>query len=137
VFNAPELHQAEWPAANGITTARSLARLYGELACDRLLCGATLDEASRPQVAGPDRVLATPTSFGLGFSLSSQAVLHAPGGFGHDGAGGSVAFADRSHGVGFGYVMNQLTASLGSDRRAGRLVEALYTCLDAGSGAAG
>ncbi|MDQ6726414.1 MAG: beta-lactamase family protein, partial [Actinomycetota bacterium] len=96
-FNAPELHQAEWPAANGITTARSLARLYGELACDRLLSGATLDEASRPQSAGPDRVLAVPTSFGLGFSLSSDAVLHAPGGFGHDGAGGSVAFADRSH----------------------------------------
>lgn len=128
-FNAPELHQAEWPAANGITTARSLARLYGELACDRLLSGATLDEASRPQSAGPDRVLAVPTSFGLGFSLSSDAVLHAPGGFGHDGAGGSVAFADRSHGVGFGYVMNQLTASLGSDRRAARLVEALYACL--------
>ncbi|MDQ6725865.1 MAG: serine hydrolase, partial [Actinomycetota bacterium] len=74
-------------------------------------------------------VLAVPTSFGLGFSLSSDAVLHAPGGFGHDGAGGSVAFADRSHAVGFGYVMNQLTASLGSDRRAARLVEALYACL--------
>lgn len=132
-FNAPELHRAEWPAANGITTARSLARLYGELACDRVLSGATLDEGSRPQVAGPDRVLAVPTSFGLGFSLSSQAVLHAPGGFGHDGAGGSVAFADRSHGVGFGYVMNRLTASLGSDRRAGRLVKALYDCLGAAS----
>lgn len=128
-FNAADLHQAEWPAANGITTARSLARLYGELACDRVLSGATLDEASRPQSAGTDRVLAIPTSFGLGFSLSSEAVLHAPGGFGHDGAGGSVAFADRSHGLGFGYVMNQLTASLGSDRRAGRLVKALYTCL--------
>src|SRR5206468_7208597 len=28
-FNAPELHQAEWPAANGIATARALAVLYG------------------------------------------------------------------------------------------------------------
>ena len=34
-FNSPALHRAEWPAANGITTARSLSRLYGELACDR------------------------------------------------------------------------------------------------------
>ena len=128
-FNAPELHQAEWPAASGITTAASLARLYGELACDRVLSTVTLDEASRPQAAGPDRVLAVDTAYGLGFSLPSESVPHAPGAFGHEGAGGSVGFADRAHGVGFGYVMNQLTASLGSDRRAARLVKALYACL--------
>jgi CubicO group peptidase (beta-lactamase class C family) len=123
-FNAPELHQAEWPAANGIATAQSLARLYGELAGDRILSPATLDEASRPQVHGPDRVLAIETTFGLGFSLA-----HWPGSFGHEGAGGSVAFADRSHGLGFAYVMNQLTASLGADRRSRRLVEAVYSAL--------
>jgi len=128
-FNAPELHQAEWPAANGITTAASLARLYGELACDRVLSGATLDEASRPQVCGPDRLLVIDTAFGLGFSLPSAMVVHPPGAFGHEGAGGSVGFADRAHGVGFTYVMNQLTATLGTDRRARRLVDALYSCL--------
>ena len=128
-FNAPELHQAEWPGANGIATARALARLYGELAQDRLLSGATLDEASRAQVSGPDRVLAVDTAFGLGFSLQSAMTAHGPGGFGHEGAGGSVAFADRSQGLGFAYVMNQLTASLGADRRARRLVDALYGCL--------
>ncbi|MDP1805754.1 MAG: serine hydrolase [Acidimicrobiales bacterium] len=53
----------------------------------------------------------------------------AGGAFGHEGAGGSVAFADRSKGLGFAYVMNQLTASLGADRRARRLVEAVYSCL--------
>ena len=145
-FNAPELHQAEWPAANGIATARALATLYGELALDRVLSKATLDEASSAQVSGPDRVLAVETSFGLGFSLHS--VMTGPGGrsdrhssggspmtangagsFGHEGAGGSVAFADRSKGLGFAYVMNQLTASLGADRRARRLVEAVYSCL--------
>ena len=128
-FNAPELHQAEWPAANGIATARALARFYGELAEDRLLSGSTLDEASQAQVSGPDRVLAVDTSFGLGFSLHSVMTAHGPGGFGHEGAGGSVAFADRDKGLGFAYVMNQLTASLGADRRARRLVDALYGCL--------
>ena len=128
-FNAPELHQAEWPAANGIATARALATLYGELAVDRLLSPATLDEASRPQVSGPDKVLAVETSFGLGFSLHSVMDSQAGGAFGHEGAGGSVAFADRSKGLGFAYVMNQLTASLGADRRARRLVEAVYSCL--------
>ena len=128
-FNAPELHQAEWPAANGIATARALAELYGELALDRVLSPATLDEASRAQVSGPDKVLAVETSFGLGFSLHSVMTAHAGGAFGHEGAGGSVAFADRSKGLGFAYVMNQLTASLGADRRARRLVEAVYSCL--------
>ena len=128
-FNAPELHHAEWPAANGIATARALARFYGELAEERLLSAATLDEASRAQVSGPDRVLAVDTAFGLGFSLHSAMTAHGPGGFGHEGAGGSVAFADRSHGLGFAYVMNQLTASLGADRRSRRLVEALYACV--------
>ena len=128
-FNAPELHQAEWPAANGIGTARALARLYGELACDRVLSTATLEEASRAQVSGPDRVLAIDTSFGLGFSLHSAMSASEPGTFGHEGAGGSVAFADRTRGVGFAYVMNQLTASLGADRRSRRLVEALYSSL--------
>jgi len=127
-FNTPELHQAEWPAANGIATARALARFYGELACDRLLSAATLDEASRTQVSGPDRVLAVDTSFGLGFSLHSPMTASMPGGFGHEGAGGSVAFADRTRGLGFAYVMNQLTASLGGDRRSRRLVEAVYSC---------
>jgi CubicO group peptidase (beta-lactamase class C family) len=145
-FNAPELHLAEWPAANGIATARALAAFYGELAEDRLLTAATLDEASRAQVRGPDRVLAVDTAFGLGFSLhsvmsrpgggsigqslgGSPVTAHAGGSFGHEGAGGSVAFADREHGFGFAYVMNQLTASLGADRRSRRLVEAVYSCL--------
>ena len=52
-FNAPELHQAEWPAANGIATAPALARMYGELAEDRILSSTTLDEASRQQVRRP------------------------------------------------------------------------------------
>lgn len=145
-FNAPELHQAEWPGVNGIATARALARMYGELACDRLLSTATLDEASRAQVSGSDRVLAVDTAFGLGFSLhsamtgpggrsseyslgGSPVTAHGTGGFGHEGAGGSVAFADRSRGLGFAYVMNQLTASLGADRRSRRLVDALYGCV--------
>jgi CubicO group peptidase (beta-lactamase class C family) len=127
-FNAPELHQAEWPAANGIGTARALARLYGELACDRVLSAATLEEASRAQVSGPDRVLAVDTRFGLGFSLHSVVPADGPDLFGHEGAGGSVAFADRSRGLGFAYVMNQLTATLGADRRAQRLMDAIYSC---------
>jgi CubicO group peptidase (beta-lactamase class C family) len=133
-FNSPEMHRAEWPAANGITTARSLSRLYGELACDRVLGRATLDEAETPQAAGPDRVLVLDTAFGLGFALPSDIVSYAPagGGFGHDGAGGSVGFADRRAGVGFAYVMNQMGLSLGTDQRVDNLTRALYASLGEG-----
>jgi CubicO group peptidase (beta-lactamase class C family) len=131
-FNTPALHQAEWPAAGGITTARSLAHLYGELACDRVLAASTLDAASTPVVDAPDRVLVVRSSFGLGFALPSDVVRYGPtgAGFGHDGAGGSVGFADRSCGIGFGYVMNQMGISLGVDARVDGLVRATYASLN-------
>jgi len=130
-FNSAALHQAEWPAAGGITTARSLAQLYGELACDRLLAAGTLDAATTPLVDGPDRVLIVRSSFGLGFALPSEVVRYGPTGhgFGHDGAGGSVGFADRRVGIGFGYVMNQMGISLGVDERVDGLVRAVYSAL--------
>ena len=133
-FNSPDMHAAEWPAANGITTARSMSKLYGELACDRVLSPATLDAAETPQVDGPDQVLVLNTRFGLGFALPSEVVSYAPtgSGFGHDGAGGSVGFADRRAHVGFGYVMNQMGLSLGTDERVRNLTHALYSALGEG-----
>ena len=131
LFNTPAVHAAEWPAANGIATARGLASLYGELACDRLLSSSILDDASAPRVDGPDRVLLQQSSFGLGFMLPCEVVQYGPaGGFGHGGAGGSLAFADRENRVGFGYVMNQMSARLGTDPRAAALVQAAYASLD-------
>jgi CubicO group peptidase (beta-lactamase class C family) len=133
-FNSPEMHAAEWPAANGITTARSMSKLYGELACDRVLSTATLDAAETPQVAGPDQVLVLETRFGLGFALPSEVVSYSPtgAGFGHDGAGGSVGFADRRARLGFGYVMNQMGISLGTDERVRNLTHAVYSGLGEG-----
>lgn len=133
-FNSAEMYAAEWPAANGITTARSMSKLYGELSCDRVLSTATLDAAETPQVDGPDQVLVLNTRFGLGFALPSDVVSYAPtgSGFGHDGAGGSVGFADRRARVGFGYVMNQMGLSLGTDQRVRNLTEALYSSLGEG-----
>ena len=49
-----------------------------------------------------------------------------PGSFGHYGAGGSVGYADPAAGVGYGYVMNQMTANLVGDPRTVGLTEALY-----------
>jgi len=51
--------------------------------------------------------------------------------FGHPGAGGSLAFADRAHGIGFGYVMNRMTLATMGDPRADALVAATYLVINA------
>ena len=111
-FNSRALHAAELPAANGIATARALARVYaatiGEVDGVRLLDDAALADATAEQSAGPDEVLLRSTRFGSGFQLASDfAPLLGPRSFGHSGAGGSLAFADPDAGIGFGYAMNQ------------------------------
>jgi CubicO group peptidase (beta-lactamase class C family) len=55
--------------------------------------------------------------------------LLSPKSFSHAGAGGSLAYGDLEHGVGFAYVMNQMGSGLAGDPRANRLSEALRSCL--------
>lgn len=133
-YNRPELHRAELPAANGIGTARSLARLYaatiGPVDGFRLLEDATVSAATEERSAGPDAVLALDTRFGSGFFLPSPfSPLMGPRSFGHSGAGGSLAFADPDAGVGFAYVMNQMQQGLSADPRPAALVSALRMAL--------
>ena len=69
----------------------------------------------------------------LGFILSTAGGRYEwgpnPRTFGHSGAGGSLGFADRMRGVGFGYVMNQMSAGLGADPRWKPIIDAVYACL--------
>ena len=133
-FNSRACHAAEIPAANGITSARSLARLYaaqiGEVDGVRILDDASVARVSEEQSNGPDQVLVVPTRFGLGFFLSSSfSPLMGPTSFGHAGAGGSLGFADPETGVGYGYVMNKMQANLSGDPRTLGLVAAVKACL--------
>lgn len=135
-FNSRSVHAAELPAANGITTARALARLYaatvGEVDGVRVLDPATVEAATAEQSAGPDAVLVLDTRFGSGFFLSSPfSPLMGPRSFGHSGAGGSLAFADPDAGVGFAYVMNQMQQNLSADPRPAALVDAVRRCIGA------
>lgn len=134
-FNRPAVHAAELPAANGIGTARSLARLYaatiGEVDGVRLLDEATLASATVEQSSGPDAVLAVDTRFGSGFLLPSPfSPLMGPRSFGHSGAGGSLTFADPDSGVAFAYVMNKMQQGLAADPRPAALVSAFGACFD-------
>jgi CubicO group peptidase (beta-lactamase class C family) len=134
-FNGRDVHAAELPAANGITTARALARLYaatvGEVDGTRIIGDETVADATTTQSEGPDAVLTVETRFGSGFFLDSAfSPLYGPKSFGHAGAGGSLAFADPEANIGFGYVMNQMQQALSGDPRPAALVSAVKTCLD-------
>lgn len=129
-WNSPAVHAAEVPAANGICTARSLARFYagliGEVDGVRILTPETVRAATIEQSNGPDRVLLVPTRFGSGFFLSSAfSPLGGPASFGHSGAGGSLGFADPEAGIAFGYVMNKMQQNLAGDPRTLGLIQAV------------
>jgi len=134
IFNLPEVHRSEIPAANGITTARSLSRLYaaciGTVKGTRLFGKRTLDKALKIQSDAPDAVLGLRTTFGLGFMRTGPELqMLGPNSFGHAGAGGSLGFGDFDSGVAFGYVMNQMGSGLLIDPRAARLISAVRDCL--------
>jgi CubicO group peptidase (beta-lactamase class C family) len=133
-FNMRAVHATEMPAANGITTARSLARMYaatlGEVDGIRLYGDATLAASSAEQVNGPDRTLIVDSRFGCGFMLNGELTpLLSDRAYGHAGAGGSLGYADPVNGVGYGYVMNQMAAGIAGDPRTVNLNEAVRACL--------
>jgi CubicO group peptidase (beta-lactamase class C family) len=99
-FNAESVVSASIPAANGMFTARSLARMYaalsagGELDGVRLLSRETLARATRIQNRGLDRVVPMQMNWRLGYHRAMTFGVRVPRGFGHAGYGGSGAWAD-------------------------------------------
>ncbi|MGW4490102.1 serine hydrolase domain-containing protein [Amycolatopsis sp. NPDC004368] len=124
---------AEIPAANGHGTAHGLATIYGALAdgSERLLRRETIERGRTSQGLCTDLVMGLENEFGLGFTLGSRQRSFGPNShsFGHDGFGGSTAFADPENGIGFSYVMNRMGPLPRDDARKMALVEAAYTCL--------
>ena len=134
-FNDADIQAAEIPGANGIGDARSLARIYaacvGPVDGVRLMSPSSLEDAIIVRSSGPPwSGYADPgVRFGTGFALATPptAPFLGPRSFGHGGAGGQLAFADDTHGVGFAYVNNQIGGI--PDVRAASLVQALASCL--------
>jgi CubicO group peptidase (beta-lactamase class C family) len=135
--NSEAWRTSEIPAANGHSDARSLARVYGALACGGNVDGVdvlspeSIARATTEQAAGPDAMLPNPTRFALGFWLTRDGNMGPnPRNFGHPGAGGSLGFADPDRGIGFGYVMNQMKVGVQAESPSCRsLVDALYASL--------
>lgn len=106
------LLDSELPSANGVATARALARMYGAIANggeidgQRYLSSELVANLTGRRNLRPDRNLLLPMTFHLGYhGLGIPGVLP---GFGHVGLGGSLGWAVPETGLAFGFVHNRL-----------------------------
>jgi CubicO group peptidase (beta-lactamase class C family) len=117
------LLDTELPSANGVTTARALARMYGALSNGGVIDGRRYLSAERvATLTGrrdlrPDRNLLVPLAFHLGYhGLPIPGVLP---GFGHVGLGGCFGWAIPESGLAFAMVHNRLLTPLVVSDQAG------------------
>lgn len=102
----------EVPAANGVCTARALAKVYGAIANGgridgkRFLSPELVNGLNGRPSLRPDHNLFLPLSWHMGYhAVPIPGVLP---GFGHAGLGGSIGWADPASGTAFGFVHNRL-----------------------------
>lgn len=136
-FNDPRVLAAEWPGAGGVATAEALATFWSATVTTTdglgpLLSPEVIARASYVRSEGMPVFGGVPPfhRWGLGFMLDCEPRrLLTARGFGHDGAGGQVAFADPELKVGFGYVTNLLRTA--PEPRGQSIVDALRDILAA------
>ncbi|CAN5672337.1 serine hydrolase domain-containing protein [soil metagenome] len=136
-LNSPRVHAMEIPAANGILDGRALAAIYAAAVSEidgspKLLAEDTIADALKVRSADdpwPGALIGPASRFSTGFMVNGIPTrpLLSDTSFGHDGASGSLGFADADAEVGFGYVNNQMGGI--SDKRANSLTAALKRCL--------
>lgn len=133
---------AEFPSANMVTDARSVARMYAATVSEvdgvRLLDPATVErmtvvqtDKTRMHGLPPGLNIPPDRSFwmSLGFWRACPPMPWVgPASFGHPGSGGSVGFGDPEAGVGFGYITNLWSWNT-AEPRAASLASAVRACL--------
>lgn len=111
LVNEPEVLAQTWPNCNVVATALSLGRLLAatleSAGSARILGAAAVAELTAPTGRGLDWVLRIPIAYGLGIQLPfPQMPLTGPRAFGHEGAGGCVAWADPDRELAVAYTTN-------------------------------
>lgn len=135
-FNSPEFRQASVPAANGMFTARSLARMYaclahgGELDGVRLLPEAQMLRAAQIQNRTIGRVMPIPMHWRLGYHRVFTVRAKAPAAFGHFGFGGSGAWADPERDLSAALTVNSGVGTPFGDSRIARVSGAVIRSAD-------
>lgn len=121
-YYAPEVLQAVIPAANGVATAKALARIYALLAQggvwqnQRLISEEVFAQLGRPYTQKRDKVMPAtdPQSMAwrLGYHRGFSALHAIPAAFGHMGYNGASAWCDPEHNLAVAFVHNFDTTML-------------------------
>jgi CubicO group peptidase (beta-lactamase class C family) len=139
-MNNPAIRAQPIVSFGGIGSAAALGKFYsmlangGEFGDRTFFSEKTVEWMTTTLTDGMDRVFQLPTAFSAGFMKDARNATQRIFGtsaiaFGHPGAGGSHAFADRENKIAFAYVMNQMEQSLLPDEKSLRLVDAIYDLL--------
>ena len=136
-FGSEDTLSVAIPAANGLFTARSLARMYAALAGGgaidgvRLLSPETLARATEVQSPVPGRLV---IPFDMRWRLGYHGVFTTRGvprhAFGHFGFGGSGAFADPRRDLAVGLIVNSGLGSPFGDWRIVRIGGTVLGCVE-------
>ena len=128
-MNSPAMRAASLPSLGAVATADALAHFYSLLggAGSPFFRDESLAAMRTTLSSGPDRVLIDKTSFSAGFMTNASGIFGpCPDAFGHPGAGGSLAFADPSLGLGFAFIPSAMHPGALPGPRTRSLVAALY-----------
>ncbi len=140
VFWNPRILEVPVPAANGLFTARSLARLYAALASGgtldgvQLLSRETLRRATEIQNRTFDKVIPVRMNWRLGYHRVFTSSGDVSTGFGHFGFGGSGAWADPQRNLAVAMINNVTGGGPLGDYRMIRLGGAAVRCADRAAG---
>jgi CubicO group peptidase (beta-lactamase class C family) len=125
----------EFPSTNGHVSALGMATFYNALAQEKLLSREHMDLCRVSQGGYEIDVVLGPRvadhGWGLGYMLNQRRVAGPnPKIFGHGGSGGSYAFADLEHRIGYSYVMNRFDATkANADPRSVAISDEVYAVL--------
>ncbi|MBN3454003.1 beta-lactamase family protein [Mycobacterium sp. DSM 3803] len=126
---------AEFPSTNAHVSALGMATFYNALAQEKLLSREHMELCRVSQGGFDSDVVLGPRvadhGWGLGFMLNQRGVA-GPNRrtFGHGGSGGSFAFVDLEHRIGYAYVMNYFDATkCNADPRTVALSNEVYSAL--------
>ncbi len=128
--------QACIPAANGVFTARSLAKVYamlsngGEIDGKVYLSPKRVQLLSEVQTTQRDRIMMLPMNWRMGYHRILTLGKRVPQGFGHIGYNGSGAWCDPSRELSFAYIHNFAGTSVTGDYRLWWLTQAALQTAD-------
>lgn len=134
---------AEFPGTNGHVSALGMATFYNALAQENCSAASTWRKCGYPRVVSTSTcawALGSPSTAGVWGTCSTSA---ASSGqtlkiFGHGRSGGSFAFVDLEHRIGYSYVMNKFDATMAhADPRSIALSYEVYATLGVSANSSG